>query len=644
MLGAKKSLKIAVVSPELQLANVRFNRQVILSTLQNLNARSCQIVVFPELSLTGATCGDLYLHKIIQNRALEALGEISDFLKSYEMLVCVGLPMKFGENLYNGAVLINQDGIQGITVKSALESGKIREERRWFSTSAALQKGTVELFGSLVQIGEEFDLQCGAESLITVAVQIGEDSEEKPLKSPTLLLNPCAEVAWIGKNDTKKARLAQFSLENDCIIASASSGPNESTTDHVYSGQSLIVANGQLLGETSCFDFSTQTVMAEIKLKDVTPVCSEMADDPSKRKPVERVSESSQIKEFYPMTLTPFVPTEIEQQDQASQSAFQIQVTGLARRLRATGSQNVVLGLSGGMDSSLAFLVCVHAFEKLNLPTSGIHVVFMPGPGTSQLSRNNCQQLASQFEVTFREIAIHDALYAHLRDIGHPGNVFGLTFENAQARERTQILMDLAGLVGGFVVGTGDMSELALGWCTYNADQMSMYNMNAGIPKTFIQAQLAWYARSYQDKPIASVLQAIIAAPISPELQPLSTDGTSPQQTEQQIGPYLLHDFFLFHTLRDGLAPEELFNISSDVFKPLYTPTEILKWMRVFYRRFITQQYKRSAMPDGPSVFSIGLSPRTALAMPSDASPALWLEALDELEKTIRSSQAGDYL
>lgn len=640
---ANDYLKIAVVTPELKLADITYNKDVIITNLKALNAQSCHLALFPELCLTGVTCGDLFFQDAIQQKSLQALLEITEFLKSCEMLVLVGLPLKIGDGLYNCAALISQDGIQGITAKKVFESTRLRNESRWFMSASSLMHKTVTLNALEIPITEIFDVQCENRSVLRVAVKIGSLSAHHDQKT-FLILNPTADIAYISSLQVKPSTLLQLSAENDCIIASASSGPNESTTDHVYSGQSLIVANGQLLGETSCFEFSTQTVMAEIKLKEITPASSEMAADPPKRMPVEGVSELSQVKEFFPFTVTPFVPTEIEQQDHACQSAFQIQVTGLARRLRATGSQNVVLGLSGGMDSSLAFLICVHAFEKLNLPTSGIHVVFLPGPGTSQLSRNNCQQLASQFEVTFREIAIHDALYAHLRDIGHPGNVFDLTFENAQSRERTQILMDLAGLVGGFVVGTGDMSELALGWCTYNADQMSMYNVNAGIPKTFIQAQLAWYARSYQDKPIASVLQAIIAAPISPELQPLSTDGTSPQQTEQQIGPYLLHDFFLFHTLRDGLAPEELFDLSSDVFKPLYTPTEILKWMRVFYRRFITQQYKRSAMPDGPSVFSIGVSPRTALAMPSDASPTFWLEAVDELEKTIRSSQAGDYL
>lgn len=642
-INANDYLKIAVVTPELKLADITYNKDVIITNLKALNAQSCHLALFPELCLTGATCGDLFFQEAIQQKSLQALLEITEFLKSCEMLVLVGLPLKIGDGLYNCTARISQDGIQGITAKKVFKSAGLQNESRWFMSASSLMHKTVTLNALEIPIAETFDVQCKNNSVLRVAVEIGSLSAH-PDQNISLILNPTADFAYINSLQTKRTNLLHLSARDHYIIASACSGPNESTTDHVYSGQSLIIANGQLLGETSCFEFSTQSVMTEIKLKDVTPACSEVSADPPKRMPVEGVSELSHIKEFFSLTVTPFVPSEIEQQDHACQSAFQIQVTGLARRLRATGSQNVVLGLSGGMDSSLAFLICVHAFEKLNLPTNGIYVVFLPGPGTSQLSRNNCQQLVSQFEVTFLEISIHDALYAHLRDIGHPGNVFDLTFENAQARERTQILMDLAGLVGGFVVGTGDMSELALGWCTYNADQMSMYNVNAGIPKTLIQAELAWYAHAYQNTTIAPILQSITAAPISPELQPINSDGASPQQTEQQIGPYLLHDFFLFHTLRDGLAPEELFEISSDVFKPLYTPTEILKWLRIFYRRFITQQFKRSATPDGPSVFSIGLSPRTALAMPSDASATLWLEAVDELETIALSFQGGDCL
>lgn len=635
-------IKIAVVSPELRIADVTFNKNAIMAIIEGLLAQDCDIAVFPELCLTGVTCGDLFLQSIIQEQCLAALLEITNFLKSHKILVTIGFPMKIGEDLFNCVSLIDQDGILGVRAKTNLAGFRMGNERRWFSPGATLSPGNVEIKGRNIPISGDLSFQTNGPLIQTIALEIGEASSLASPNGPILVLNPCADIASIGSLEEKHSRLQQLSAQNRCIVASASSGPNESTTDHLYSGQSMIAANGRIEIETKCFEFSTQTAIAEIDLKELSASRS-MNKSLSLKPIVDNKNASSQRSSgFFQFTQTPFIPARLEEQDQACQQAFEIQVTGLARRLRATGSQHVVLGMSGGMDSSLAFLVCVKAFEKLGLNSRGVTALFLPGPGTSLRSRSNCQQLANQFDVSFREISISDAFYQHLKDIEHQGLDFDLTYENAQARERTQILMDLAGMIGGFVVGTGDLSELALGWCTYNADHMSMYNVNAGIPKTFVKAELAWYGRFLQKAELAGILTDIIESPISPELLPLSGDLISPQKTEDQIGPYLLHDFFLFHTLKHGSTPAELLKIACDVFTTSFTPKEIIKWMRIFYNRFITQQFKRSAMPDGPSVFSVDLSPRGGWVMPSDASPELWLDALAKIELDLSRPQAGE--
>ena len=634
-------LKIAVITPELRLADVTFNKNAIMAMIDGLQTKDCHIAVFPELCLTGVTCGDLFLQSILQEQCLAALLEITDFLKNHKMLVTIGLPMKIDEDLFNCAALIDQDGIMGIRAKTKLAGFRMGNENRWFSPGSTLSSNTVEIKGVNIPFGGKLLFHCKNPLIPTISLEIGEASSLASPNSPILVLNPCADIASVGSLEEKRSRLQQLSAQNRCIYASASSGPNESSTDHVYSGQSMIAANGRIEIETKCFEFSTQTAIAEVDLKELSASRSLKKGLPSNPIGDNKNARSQRSSGFFPFTKTPFVPAQLEEQDQACHQAFQIQVTALARRLRATGSKYVVLGMSGGMDSSLAFLVCVRAFEKLGLNSRGVTAVFLPGPGTSPRSRSNCQQLANQFDVSFREISISDAFYQHLGDIGHQGLDFDLTYENAQARERTQILMDLAGMMGGFVVGTGDLSELALGWCTYNADHMSMYDVNAGIPKTFVKAELTWYGRCHQEGGLAGILTDIIDSPISPELLPLSGDLISPQKTEDQIGPYLLHDFFLFHTLKHGSTPAELFKSACDVFTPSFTSKEIIKWMRIFYKRFITQQFKRSAMPDGPSVFSIDLSPRGGWLMPSDASPELWLEALAKIELTLSKPQAG---
>lgn len=637
LLNSLNLLKVAAVTPELNLANISVNKSTILSIIDELSKKSCHVVVFPELCLTGATSGDLFLQSIIQEQSLAALIEISDFLRNRSILVTVGYPMKIGGDIFNCLALINQDGIQGISVKSRLSECKKRNEQRWFKPGPALTSTSVEIEGKRVPIGSNLKFQPNNPYIQAIELEIGEISSEFSPKNPTLVLNPCADNATIGSLEEKRSRLLKLSGQSMCIYVSASSGPNESSTDDVFSGQSLIAASGKIVGETKCFEFSTQIAIAKINLKEL--IGNQAEQNNYLKNKIS--SKTHSLWNSYSSTKMPFVPSSFKEKDQAYHQAFQIQVTGLARRLRATRSQSVTIGMSGGLDSSLAFLVCVHAFQKLGLSTKGINAVFMPGPGTTQRSRANCQRLVNFFDVSFKEIPISEAFYSHLKDIGHPGLEYDLTYENAQARERTQILMDLASIVGGFVVGTGDMSELALGWCTYNGDQMSMYNVNAGIPKTFLKEELEWYGKESQNAEVACILNEINSAPISPELLPLNVDQSSPQKTEDQIGPYILHDFFLYHTLNQGLSPDELFLLSVHVFSDTFDQEEIIKWMGVFYKRFITQRFKHSAMPDGPSVFSIGLSPRGCWVMPSDADPQLWLESLERIKTNLNDSTEG---
>jgi len=456
----------------------------------------------------------------------------------------------------------------------------------------------------------------------------------------------------LSKIDYRRDLVRQQSARCLAAYLYAGSSPGESTTDVVFGGHSLIAENGSILVETERFQFTTQMAIADVdvqrmvheRLKNNTFSASGynqglrtlhfalgespiVAIPPGLRRPA--------------LAQTPFVPANPEQRAKHCQEIFSIQATGLAKRLKHTGSKQVTLGLSGGLDSTLALLVIIRAFDILNLPHKGIVAVTMPGFGTTSRTRDNAERLANLLDVTLRQISIRDAVRQHFQDIGHPETLHNVVYENSQARERTQILMDVANQIGGFVVGTGDLSELALGWATFNGDHMSMYHVNAGVPKTLVRYLIEWAADSEFSGAVTEVLRDINATPITPELLPLGEGDKLQQETESSIGPYVLHDFFLFYAVRYGFSPRKVFFLAQQTFTAKYTAPEILRWLTLFYQRFFAQQYKRSAMPDGPKVGTVALSPRGDWRMPSDASSALWLAELAELQKGLDADPRG---
>lgn len=627
------SLRLGLASPELRVADVFYNTTKICEALERLAAQNCQLAFFPELCLTGATCGDLFGQELMVQKSLEALRVIEQAVKKLNINAIVGLPIKIDQHLYNAAAFITPGGIQGMMLK-ALAQKSI--DQRSFSPAALCQQKTLEINSQAIPVGPGLLFQPALMPGRTIAIAFGDELlsadptiNQLALRGANLVLCPSAIPAELGSAQRIKDVVCRLSEQHQLVIGLASCGPNESSTDQVYSGQCLAAGNGQLLAETTLYSFETQYLCVDINLRPGS----------NKQKSEDKPNQSQAEPGLNPdlISHTPFVPADPQVRIAHCQEALQIQAAGLAKRIKFTSTQKLVLGLSGGMDSTLALLVSLRAMELLGIDKQNIFALSMPGPGTSSRSLNKSAQLAKLVGVSFLEIPIHEALNQHLRDLKHALDLFDVTYENAQARERTQILMDKANQVGGLVVGTGDLSELALGWCTFNADHMSMYHVNAGVPKTLVKAILTWAADKLFDGKLAKLLHQICDDPVTPELLPLNVDGISTQDTEAIIGPYILHDFFLFYTLQERLPPKEVFKIASQIFEKEFSPAEILRWLKVFYTRFFAQQYKRSAMPDGPKVTGLSLSPRGQWHMPSDASANLWLDEVTRIESGLKA-------
>jgi len=627
------SLRLGLVSPEMRVADVFYNTAKICEALERLAAQNCQVVLFPELCLTGATCGDLFGQELMVQKSLEALGVINQAVKKLNINAIVGLPIKIDQHLFNAAAFITPGGIQGMELK-ALAQKSINQ--RQFSSAALYQQKTLEINGQVVPVGPGLLFQPANMPGCTIGIAFGDELlsadptiNQLALRGANLVLCPSAIPAELGSAQRIRDVVCRLSEQHHLVIGMASCGPNESTTDLVYSGQCLVADRGTLLAEIILFSFETQELYVNVKLHPGYDLHKAEA------KPIQSQDKPG----FKPnlITSTPFVPTEPQVRNAHCQEALKIQAAGLAKRIKFTSTQKLVLGLSGGMDSTLALLVSLRTMELLGIDKQNILALSMPGPGTSSRSQQKSAQLGELFGVNFLEIPIHEALNQHLRDLKHAPDLFDVTYENAQARERTQILMDKANQVGGLVVGTGDLSELALGWCTFNADHMSMYHVNAGVPKTLVKAILTWAADEVFDGELAKLLHQVCDDPVTPELLPLNVDGISTQDTEAIVGPYILHDFFLFHTLKDRLTPKEVFEIACQVFQKEFSPAEILHWLKVFYTRFFAQQYKRSTMPDGPKVTGLSLSPRGQWHMPSDASADLWLGEINRIESGLNA-------
>ncbi len=641
-------MRAAVITPELRVADVDFNVRAIAAALRQAAERGCRLALCPELCLTGYSCADLFYQAALLDRARAALAELAETTAALDVAAVVGLPLAADGRLYNCAALLAGGRVAGIVPKTHLPSTNEFYEERWFTSGRAVTGQTVEIAGQAVPFG--VDLLFTADNLpgCTIGIEICEDlwavnppSGDMALAGATVILNGSASNELLGKVDYRRDLVRQQSARCLAAYLYAGAGSNESTTDIVWAGHSLIAENGVILAETERFRFDTQLAVADVdvqrlgleRLKNnafgATPVPRPFRTVRF-HLPGEEPPATAQGALIRPQLVrTPFVPADLERRALHCREIFSIQATGLTRRLRHTGARQVTLGVSGGLDSTLALLVTAKAFDLAGLPRAGIIAITMPGFGTTERTRSNAERLAELLGATLRIIPIADAVHGHFRDIGHDENVHDVTYENSQARERTQILMDVANQVGGFNVGTGDLSELALGWCTYNGDHMSMYHVNAGVPKTLVRYLVAWAADAEFTGEAADVLRDICATPITPELLPLGQGGALAQKTEDTIGPYELHDFFLYYTVRYQFAPRKVFALARQAFDGAYPPAEILRWLTVFYRRFFSQQFKRSAMPDGPKVGSVALSPRGDWRMPSDASAAVWLAELE---------------
>ena len=644
-------LRVAVVSPELRVADVAFNTEKIIEAMHASAKQGARLALFPELCITAYSCGDLFFQPLLLEKSLVALQMIAEATISANSAAVVGLPLAVNGKLYNCAALIANGQVHGFVPKSFLPSTGEFYEERWFTPAAYCDAQSVSVAGSEIPLGPDLLFAATNFPDLILGVEICEDlwavappSGDMAQAGATLLLNGSASNELLGKAEYRRDLVRQQSARALAAYLYAGAGPGESTTDLVWAGHSMIAEYGAILAETDRFRFDTQMAIADI---DVQRLLGERLrnNSYSSAPPVRHyrrvafdIPEADPKASILPLirpllSRLPFVPADREMRSQHCREIFNIQATGLAKRLRHIGSKKVTIGLSGGLDSTLALLVTVRAFDIVGLPRDGIIAITMPGFGTTPRTRSNAEKLAEHLNVAFRTIPITAVVRQHFKDIGHDENTHDVTYENAQARERTQILMDVANQVGGFVIGTGDLSELALGWATYNGDHMSMYHVCAGVPKTLVRYLVDWAADEEFHGDAALVLHDISATPITPELLPLGQDGALEQKTEDAIGPYELHDFFLYHVIRYGFPPAKVFVLASQAFGDDYASATILKWLRVFYRRFFSQQFKRSAMPDGPKVGSVALSPRGDWRMPSDASAAAWLVEVDALER-----------
>lgn len=627
-------IRVAAATPQIQVADCPGNAASIIALIREAAARDIQLVVFPELCLTGYTCSDLFLSRTLQQGALAALQTVARATAGLEPLCVVGLPLAWGSGLYNVAAVVQAGRILGFVPKTQIPNYAEFYEARHFQPGP--RQAVICLDGINYPLGTSLLFQCREQRDFALAIEICEDlwvphspSLDHARAGATVIANLSASDELIGKADYRRLLVQSHSGRLACGYVYADAGEGESTTDLVFAGHNLIFENGRPLAESVLF--STGLTSADL---DVQNLASER-----RRQNTFTAAGSAdyQVIEFslplHPLQLCrpvaphPFVPASAADLSGRCEEILTLQVQGLKKRLSHTRSRSAVIGLSGGLDSTLALLVTGRAFDALNLPRAGITAVTMPGFGTTDRTYSNALHLARSLETTLREISIREAVTLHFSDIGHPGDLHDVTYENSQARERTQILMDIANQTGGLVIGTGDLSELALGWATYNGDHMSMYAVNCSVPKTLVR-HLVRHAAGQSEQGLAQVLLDILDTPVSPELLP-PKDGQIAQQTEHIVGPYELHDFFLYYLVRFGFRPAKILRLASLSFAGQYEPAVIRQWLTVFVKRFFSQQFKRSCLPDGPKVGSVTLSPRGDWRMPSDAVAALWLAEIE---------------
>lgn len=634
--------KIASVSPQVQVADTDFNAKQIITLCAKLARQKVCAAVMPELSLTGYTCGDLFLQPLLLKNALKALSLILKKTKNYQMLITLGLPLELNPYILNCAVVCAKGKILAVIPKTYLPNNREFYEKRWFTSAEEIKQKEIEILGQKVPLATRAVFKTGE---AYIAVEICEDlwsplppSNFAALNGADIIFNLSASNELAGKNKRLRRLISAQSARCLCAYAYASSGTGESSTDAVFSGNALIYENGRLLAAAPRFVAQDKIAITEIDvnlIRNLRLKNSSFKDCAVKFKTEDFLFIDAQInpKNFTsferPLNALPFVP-QGKHTDKAFEEILSIQTCALMQRIKAAAAKSAVLGISGGLDSALALLVCARAFDALKMPRKNILAVTMPCFGTTSRTYKNAVNLIKSARAKLEEIKISKAVLQHFKDIKHNAKARDCVYENAQARERTQILMSLANKHGGLVIGTGDLSELALGWATYNGDHMSMYGVNAGIAKTLTRALLNYQAQTAKDKNLAKTLKDILNTPVSPELLPPSKKVSS--ATEDILGPYELHDFFLYNFLYNGFTPKKIYALARIAFQGTYDKEQIKKCLFTFFKRFFAQQFKRSCLPDGPKVTEVSLSPRADLKMPSDAQSSLWLKEIEEIK------------
>lgn len=636
-------VKVAAAVPRVKVADCKFNAREIEKEIIIAEGKGVQIIAFPELCVTGYTCGDLFAQQLLLEEAEMGLIQIVSNTRQLDIIAILGMPIAMNGVLLNAAVVIQKGKVLGVVPKTYLPNYKEFYEKRWFTSAVDVSEKSVRLCGQVVPMGTDLLFETAD---TTFGIEICEDlwapippSSSLALQGAEILFNLSADNEGIGKHNYLCSLISQQSARCIAGYVFCSCGFGESTTDVVFAGNGLIFENGSLIARSKRFSFEGQVVVSEIDVEHLRTerrVNTTFAACRAHCAPGEAVRVSTEYVNSKELNLTrsfdphPFVPQGVELNERCEE-IFSIQVSGLAQRLVHTAAKSAVVGISGGLDSTLALLVCVKTFDKLGWSRKDIIGVTMPGFGTTDRTHTNAVDLMNSLGITVREVSIKEACIQHFKDIDHDIDVHDVVYENAQARERTQILMDIANQTWGMVIGTGDLSELALGWATYNGDHMSMYGVNGSVPKTLVKHLVKWVAENDMDEASRMTLLDIVDTPISPELIPADENGNIKQITEDLVGPYELHDFFLYYFLRCGFRSSKIFFLAVRTFKDVYDEETIKKWLQTFFRRFFNQQFKRSCLPDGPKVGSISISPRGDWRMPSDASSEMWLREVESL-------------
>ncbi len=631
-------IKVAAVTPEIKVGDPFFNAEQICKGIDEAEQKGAKIIVFPELCLTGYTCQDLFLQEQLLTAALAGLRYIIEYSDGIDAVIFVGLPFAKNNKLYNVAAVINCGELVGFVPKRHIPSHGEFGEGRWFAPGNA-EPEVIEFDGAEVLFGTNLLFESDAIAGLKIAAEICEDlwvadspSVSHAAHGASVIVNLAASTEAVGKAEHRRLLVKAASAKQLCGYVFANAGEGESTQDLVFAGHNLIAENGKIIAESGRFE--NDILYADL---DIHKICSERRKSTTSAQgtgdeymtlPVALVHQETELEKALPKS--PFVPEDETKRAQRCEEILMIQAMGLKKRFKHIGGQKAVIGISGGLDSTLALLVVAKAFDMLDLARENIVAVTMPCFGTTDRTYDNACVLSKTLGATLLEVDIKKAVRQHFEDIGQDENKHDVTYENAQARERTQVLMDIANQQGAIVIGTGDLSELVLGWATYNGDHMSMYGVNGDVPKTLVRHLVRHYADTCGDENLAKVLLDVLDTPVSPELLP-PKDGKIAQKTEDLVGPYELHDFFLYYLLRYGFAPDKIYRLATYTFADEYDSEVILKWLKTFYKRFFSQQFKRSCLPDGPKVGSVGVSPRGDLRMPSDASARIWLEALEEM-------------